>query len=212
MEAKIIKNILSDDEVLMVSEAINKELSSRPVIKQDVLMHGEDKDNTVTYVIDFGRIDIRYPKVPSHIIDKILNIVKNNVDDSFTNPVFDFLIYAEYSNDSGGNPRLRPHFDVSEASTVILDYQLESNISWEIDVESNRFTLKDNSGLLFDPLENIHSRPVRKFNDGEFVKMLFFRFTSTKPVVPKNKEDQFRLDLIVMDHDKEQEIKVGDKK
>ena len=71
MEAKIIKNILSDDEVLMVSEAINKELSSRPVIKQDVLMHGEDKDNTGTYDRDFGRIDIRYPKVPSHKIDKI---------------------------------------------------------------------------------------------------------------------------------------------
>lgn len=193
MNNKIISNVLSAKDLNRVMLAIKQEMSSRPIINQDMLKHGIDRDDCITYVSDIGRIDIRRPFIPEDIINNVTDIVKNNVDDIFTDLVFDFLIYAEYSNNSGGKPALEPHFDVSDAATLIFDYQLESNISWEIIIESENFKLEDNSGILFDPLENIHYRPIKEFKDDHFVKMLFFRFSSTKKVIPKSKEEQFRL-------------------
>lgn len=209
MHAKVIKNILSDDDINRLTDAINHELKTRPIVDQGTLLHGHDREDTVTRVLDFGRIDIKYPKIPQDIIDKVLLIVKENVDESYTDLAFDFVIYADYSKASGGNPRLRPHFDSAESTGVILDYQLKSNVSWEIKVESDLFDLEDNSGLLFNPLDNIHYRPVKVFSDDDFVRMLFFRFVSSKSFSPITPENQKRLDFIIIDHDKEQEEKVG---
>ena len=47
---------------------------------------------------------------------------------------------------------------------------------------------------MFDPLEKIHSRPIVDFEDDDFVRMVFFRFNSDKPVKEKTQEQLERLD------------------
>lgn len=192
MNAKVIKDILSAEDVSRIMSVIDEEISSRTISKKDLELNKDHGVLEIEYWKDRGRIDIRDPKIPEDIIDKFYTIVNNNVEDS-TQMGFDFVIYAEYSTRSEGNPTLIPHFDISMGSTLILDYQLESNVSWEIGLESTFFDLQDNSGLLFDPLEYIHYRPVKTFKDGEFVKMLFLRFNVAKELKVHTDEDYKRL-------------------
>jgi hypothetical protein len=206
---KIIKDVLSEDEISSVLASVQHEIDSRPILKEDRPTSTTHPDDAVLYWKDFGRIDVRHPKMSQEIIDKVFAVVKENVDDTFSDLKFQFVIYAEYSTMAGGNPMLNPHWDVSDTSTIILDYQIESNVSWPIKVESQEFQLDDNSALLFDSVENIHYRPVRNFIDGEFVKMLFFRFSSSKKLNEKTQDDSLRLYYLEVDHDPSKDIGKG---
>lgn len=201
MKPIVIDNILSEFDIKRIHEIINNEYASRPIIDEGFPKNTKHDDNAIIYFGHFGRVDIRHLKIPQDIIDKVTKIVMDTMDNSFTDVVFSFIIYAEYSLKSGGNPKLEPHFDISEGSTIILDYQLESNVSWDLIVESESFTLKDNDGILFDPLSNIHYRPVQSFKDDEFVRMLFFRFGSSKPVAERKSEDIDRLNITQLQYD-----------
>jgi hypothetical protein len=85
-----------------------------------------------------------------------------------------FVLYVEYNN-KYGNPDLPPHFD-ADKNEFIFDYQLESNTSWDLGVNMDVHAMEDNSALVFNPNLNIHWRPVKDFEDGEYVRMVFFRF------------------------------------
>lgn len=209
MDTKLIKDLLSEEEISSILASIQHEIDSRPILKEDKPTSTIHPDDATLYWKDFGRIDIRYPKIEQETIDKIFKIVQNEADPSFTDLKFQFVVYAEYSTKSGGSPMLNPHWDVSDNSTLILDYQLESNISWPIKVESEVFELEDNSGLLFDSVENIHYRPSRNFLEDEFVKMLFFRFSSSKELREKNQEDSLRLYYLEVEHDPSKDIGKG---
>ena len=203
MNIKIIKNILSAEEISTINAVIDNEISSRTISKKDLEVNKEHGVAEIEYWKDRGRIDIRNPKIPQDIIDKFYNVVKNNVDEDIYMG-FDFVIHAEYSTRSEGNPTLIPHFDISMGSTLILDYQLESNVSWGIGVESKTVNLEDNDGLLFDPLEYVHYRPVKTFKDGEFVKMLFLRFNVANDLKVQSDEDYKRLNEIGIQYYSEQ--------
>jgi hypothetical protein len=199
MKTKVFNDMLSESDKARIFASIEDEFKTRPIIYEDapsVTVHG---DGNITYWKDFGRIDIKYPNIPKDIVEKLWDKIKDSVDKSFVDLHYSFVIYAEYTKKSGGFPMLTPHFDGSTTSSLILDYQLESNVTWEIGVESEIFELKDNDGLFFDPLENIHYRPIKNFNDEEFVKMLFFRFDSSKPLKDKTPEDYMRLHQIGKD-------------
>ena len=81
---------------------------------------------------------------------------------------------AEYTA-KAGEPNLPPHFD-GDSTDYIMTYQLSSNKAWPLGVDFNVVTLEDNSGVIFEPNKNIHWRTHTKFEDGEFVRMMFFRF------------------------------------
>jgi hypothetical protein len=81
---------------------------------------------------------------------------------------------ADYNNQYG-EPNLPPHYD-GDTNDLIFNYQLSSNTSWGIGVDLEVYELEDNSAVVFHPNKNAHWRPIKKFNDGEHVHMLFFRF------------------------------------
>jgi hypothetical protein len=193
MNPIVLKKVFTEEEVLRISNIVQKELDSRPKVYHKFPRQDINVDYSAAYFSGYGRIDVKHFNLPKDIIDRLTVLVKNNLDESYENVKFDFVIYSEYNKESGGNPKLEPHFDVAKSSSVILDYQLKSNRSWGIDVESEIFTLEDNSGMLFDPLEKIHSRPIVDFEDGEFVGMLFFRFNTNKEVLEKTKDMEDRL-------------------
>lgn len=81
---------------------------------------------------------------------------------------------AEYTN-KAGEPNLPPHFD-GDQTDLILTYQLASNKQWGVGVDLTVYNLEDNDAVMFHPNENIHWRPHAKFEDGEFVRVMFMRF------------------------------------
>lgn len=78
-----------------------------------------------------------------------------------------------------GEPSLPPHFD-GDSTDLILNYQLESNTTWPVGVGTEVVELEDNSAILFNPNEQVHWRTRKKFNKGEYVKMVFIRFQSSE--------------------------------
>jgi hypothetical protein len=112
----------------------------------------------------FKAPDLIYQKLTTVVNDKLgTNLAMNHV-----------VLYAEYSA-VYGKPNLGPHLD-GDGHDLILDYQLSSNTSWDLGVNLKTYPVEDNSSLLFNANTNIHWRPYKNFTEGEYVKMLFFRF------------------------------------
>jgi hypothetical protein len=193
MKTQVLKNILSNEDKSRIFKIVDEELSYRPVRRQPNPSRITDTGDTTNIIENYGRLEMKYINLPEDIMEKLHSIVEKSSDEVFPDLAFGFVIYAEYSKSYGKNPMLDPHFDISDVHTIILDYQLESNTSWEIAVESEKFILEDNSGLLFEPENNIHYRPAKNFQDDEFVKMLFIRFITGKDAVIHTNEEHMRL-------------------
>ena len=98
-------------------------------------------------------------------------------------------IYVEYSP-LYGKPNLPPHFD-ADTNDLILNIQLESNTDWLLGLNLETYLLKDNSALIFNGNKEIHWRVHKEFKEGEYVKMLFVRFSN-----PNNPSDYSHLNLL----------------
>lgn len=82
---------------------------------------------------------------------------------------------AEYSAEFG-TPNLPVHWD-HDNTEIIFNYQLSSTTSWDIGVDKDIYSMEDNTALVFNPNKYTHWRPHKTFKEGEYVKMIFFRFT-----------------------------------
>jgi hypothetical protein len=120
---------------------------------------------------ELGRLQTEEFMVPESVSDRLLSLVRELTD---SNLEMSGALYVKYSLEYG-QPNLNPHFD-GDRSNFIVDYQLGSNTIWPLGVNLDIYPLKDNQALLFNPNENIHWRPRKTFNLGEYVEMLFFRF------------------------------------
>ena len=120
---------------------------------------------------ELGRLYVEEFMVPESVSDRLLSLVRELTD---SNLEMSGALYVKYSLEYG-QPNLNPHFD-GDRSNFIVDYQLGSNTIWPLGVNLDIYPLKDNQALLFNPNENIHWRPRKTFNSGEYVEMIFFRF------------------------------------
>jgi hypothetical protein len=105
------------------------------------------------------------------ILDKIELLVNSAFGSNLT--ILPSYRCAEYNNEYG-NPNLPPHFDGDNAD-IFFGFQLSSNTDWDIGVDLNTYSLSNNSAIAFNANECIHWRPRKKFEDGEYVKMIFVR-------------------------------------
>jgi hypothetical protein len=165
-----VENLFSDKDLLYLNNLIN----NLPTI---------DDPNLGRVQNGFG------------ISDRDTNIKIQDLANSLSDKKLQFnsASYAYYSK-AHGEPNLPPHFD-SDFTDLIIDYQLEANISWDLGVNTELYPLEDNSAIVFNPNTNIHWRPYRRFEDGEYVKMLFFRFVGVD-----SKTDYSHTDYS-LDHD-----------
>ena len=74
-----------------------------------------------------------------------------------------------------GEPYLNPHFD-GDYNDLIINIQLDSNTSWDLGLNLEKYTLDDNSALVFNGNTEVHWRVHKKFKEGEHVRMVFARF------------------------------------
>ena len=120
---------------------------------------------------EYGRLCIHGMDIPDASIEKLNKMVSEMFNADLEG---NLSLGVEY-NLKYGNPNLPPHFD-GDYTEIIVNYQLLSNTSWPCGVNTEVFDMEDNSALIFAPNANAHWRPHKKFEEGEFVRMIFFRF------------------------------------
>lgn len=149
-----------------------------------------DTDNnqeTCTISKSLGRLQSNF-MTPGEMCKKLYDVSKNICSKELT---ISGMTYVEY-NKKYGTPTLPPHFD-GDSSDVIVNYQISSNTSWDIGLDSELYKIEDNSALVFNPNKNVHWRPEKTFNEGEYVKMIFFRLRGIEDVVD-NSHLRYSLD------------------
>jgi len=99
---------------------------------------------------------------------------------------------VEYSN-LYGKPNLPPHFD-GDTNDLIINIQLKSNTVWDMGLNTEVYSLNDNSALVFNANKEVHWRTHKDFKDGEYVRMMFVRFHN-----PENKSD-YSYQRLSQDH------------
>ena len=162
MENIILNDVFTKEECEELIAMIEHELTVRPHvdIKHDENNTLINQDNVVMKDFNNGRIMAEILPTPEHIIEKL----KRTLKDSYGDCEYIGTVFADYQT-RFGTPRLGKHHDVKD-DTTLIDYQLV-----------------DNQAVVLRPFKQLHGRPDKKFNDSEFVKMLFFFFTK-----PRNRE------------------------
>jgi hypothetical protein len=122
---------------------------------------------------NLGRIRINDIKISftEDINNRIYEIVKQATNLPL---ILHHAQYVEY-NKKYGFPNLPPHFD-GDKNDLIINFQLSSNTSWDLGLNTNLYKIEDNSAIVFNGNTEIHWRPRKEFKNDEYVKMIFMRF------------------------------------
>lgn len=170
-------NVFSPEEIKQIRDSINKELITRSTVEWDDSEMGRTYSENIIRIKrnNLGRLEINNLPLPFELRMKIWRIGQEMYQlDSSSPKNVSGITYVEY-NPKYGMPVLNIHKDNGSCG-LILDYQLESNISWPFGVEDSVYELEDNSILAMYPLSHYHWRPDLEWKDGDFVKLLFFEF------------------------------------
>lgn len=153
----ILKSIFSDDQLMSIYNKINI----------------DQEENTK--IVPMYTQKVWFVDLPNEIFNHMQNLGVEVFEENVT---LDSMSFARYSNEYGNNPNLTPHYDNNFLeSKVTIDVQLRSNINWPLVVQGEKFTLSDNDALTFSGTHQIHWREHKKFNDGDFIEMLFCHFS-----------------------------------
>jgi hypothetical protein len=181
-----LKNIFSNEELESIHKAID--VIDIPVINGEYI---SDRQNEgVGANKELGRLQFGGLRNIDDINNKMLKIVNELSPIKLT---MAHVMAVEY-NSKYGHPVLPPHFD-HDTNDLVVDFQLSANTSWDLGVDLKNYEMLDNSALIFNANEHIHWRPHKTFKDGEYVKMVFWRFFDEA-----NPTDYSHLDY-VMDHE-----------
>jgi hypothetical protein len=161
---------MNKGEIYKVNNLFNKEEVDYLLNKSEEKIVTEGRLNE-----KYGRLCIHGMKMPESVAHKINTMVSEMFNADLEG---NLSLGVEY-NLKYGNPNLPPHFD-GDDTEIILNYQLDSNTSWACGVNTEVFDMEDNSALIFSPNANVHWRPHKEFKEGEFVRMIFFRFINTR--------------------------------
>jgi hypothetical protein len=107
------------------------------------------------------------------------------VMDSYVLPIYKEDIklghysYLDYNMKYGNGeyyPSLPPHIDAAN-TLVTFNYCLDTNIDWDIYVDNKPYSLKAGDALVFSAINQVHWRPKREWQEGEFCEILTFDYT-----------------------------------
>jgi hypothetical protein len=180
MDAEIIDDLLSEKEISIFNN-ITKDLEAPKDEYGNFIF--DDQDSYISVSKYLGRIQFNinnigdlFPVKNLELADKLLTIRLTKLANSISglDLTLSSITYVEYSS-RYGTPSLPPHYD-GDNNDLIVNYQFDSNTRWDIGVNFETYEIKNNSALVFNPNKTAHWRPNKIFNDGDFVKMIFFRF------------------------------------
>jgi len=191
-----IDNVFTPDEIKDIKAVIEQELATREIVEWDDVADGNWHESNIIRIKrnNLGRLDINDLPVPSYIIDKVIKIARDNCQIDLEIKTLIGVTYAEY-NLKYGQPKLEVHKDRDPVKPgaqanaggagVVLTYQLESNVSWQVGSNKELYTIPDNGIFMLYPWQDYHWRTIRKWKEDDFVKVLFFEMLTpnTPPVV-----------------------------
>lgn len=185
MIIKKLTNIFTKEELKILNDGLS--YSVIPVDNNNnYISHKLDNEGRGVHE-ELGRLQFGGLKnLPQTILDKVNDIAKNSSNEEL---LMAHATAVEY-NSLYGEPNLPVHYD-HDTNDLIINFQLLSNTKWDIGVAFNVYELEDNSAIVFNPNEHTHWRPYKTFKNGEYIKMIFFRFHK------KNKSDYSHLDYII---------------
>jgi len=170
--AFILKDIFSDEEIKNIKDTIFNQSSKKEVINLEEPNGIDDNTNKIYGLM--GRLDVEKLHFDKIIIEKI----EKTLSDLYPNKKFYIgnkdIISSTYSG-LYGKPGLSEHKDGGFPLKIIVDYQLDSNTSWNIKVDGEQYEIGNNDALVFDPVVSSHSRPQKDFNLNDYVTMIYFR-------------------------------------
>jgi len=176
MSVHKVNDLFSSAELNILYAFINSIVI--PIKDDGTYIYDTDNDwENCTISKYLGRIQTS-SEVPREVCDKLSSIAKSISSKELTSSG---MTYVEY-NKKYGTPNLPPHFD-GDDKDLIINYQISSNTSWDIGVDLETHIMKDNSALVFNANKNIHWRPHKVFAEGDYVRMIFFRFQDVGNIV-----------------------------
>lgn len=174
MKPYIIKNLLSQSQIDEIKLSIKTEKDRRPLIYFDNPREDPDQNKSVKINAFMGRLDIENLPVSNSIVQTVTSVADDVDGPNIHHLAQRGIMAVEYSG-KYGRPVLRSHLD-GGISSLMVNYQLESNTSWDICIDDQIYTLEDNDALIMDPVRQLHSRLDKDFTEEQFVNMVFFRF------------------------------------
>jgi len=121
--------------------------------------------------------------------DFLNSVMSNTVGSQMSLREYSIL---RYSNEFGYKPKLFPHFDshAHGGQRLTLDVQLNSTVDWDVFVEGERFSLKNNSAIIFAGTQQVHWRDDLELKDGDYVDILLchFEYVPEKPLSENQNE------------------------
>lgn len=182
MSISKIENVLTEEDILTF-KSITEDLTAPRNEDGSFIFEGEGDLIVSRYLgriqLNIMNMDELFPfknqgdRKTDHIVRRLSDIASSVAGQDVQ---LSSTTYVEYSS-KYGKPDLPPHFD-GDYNDVIINYQFDSNTEWDVGVAFDLYKLQNNSALVFNPNENAHWRPHKIFKEGEFVKMIFFRFTN----------------------------------
>lgn len=193
MSSLIIKNFFSQEELEIVNNIVNDAVNKSTKLNFDNQVKHNILPNEQYIYENQGRKDIYRIQFPDSIVNKIVNEANNLTGKDF----FLYSVqYTEYVGNLNGNPSLGIHSDEG-VGEYTLDYQLQSSVSWGIGINESVYEIEDNDVLLLNSITTLHYRPVKKFKNDDYVKMILFRLAEKNiPRYESPKPDQEQLDKI----------------
>jgi hypothetical protein len=189
-----IDNVFTPEEIQEIKAVIEQELATREVVEWDDAVDGNWHESSIIRIKrnNLGRLDINDLPLPSYIIDKVTKIARDNCQIDVDIERLISVTYAEYSL-KYGQPKLEVHKDrnpakgteeeMPDGAGVVLTYQLESNVSWQVGSNKELYTIPDNGIFMLYPWQDYHWRTIREWKEDDFVKILFFEML-TPNVLP----------------------------
>jgi hypothetical protein len=171
MPVKQVYNLLSEEELSIINRIVNN--IKIPIKEDGSYIYDIDEGSSRCNISkSLGRLQTSIPTIAEseETYNKLVDLCKASPEQELE---ISSIAYVEY-NGKYGIPALPPHFD-ADSSEFIVNFQLDSNTYWDIGVDFDTYKMENNSAVIFQPNTNIHWRPHKKFKDGEYVKMIFFR-------------------------------------
>ncbi len=192
-----IKNMFSKEEIEHLHQVINSTVISKDENGEYVVCKNSNGvDKNLGRLVSILELSECSSYISPQVQDKIVKIAEDILKEPANISSALHVTYgAEY-----GTPNLPPHFD-GDTNDLIINFQLSSNTSWPLGLDLETYNMEDNSALIFNANTNIHWRPNKVFNDGEYVQMIFFRFYKINnrtdySYVPMNQTDKIFEDVV----------------
>jgi len=198
-----LTNPLSEEDVAQLRSIID--LHKNRGVSSEVVTVGSNEESKITsrfdprIMVNLSRMVIEFD-FPKSVEEKIDGFIKPMYKEDIRLSHFSYLDYSPKYGNGVFLPSLPPHIDAAE-TLLTFNYQLDANIDWDIYVSGKPYSLKNGDALVFSAVNQVHWRPKRKWEPGDFVEILTinyspvdnWRFTGEDDPIDPNKYPEDHL-------------------